>query len=108
MDLAGHTDPGRSLLCKLVEIIVTNAYFLDRCDDDILDPDTAVMRLEDIASMLYEISKEERVLFLSCLEELAAKAVAPESYSYSGKQDWVDFINSFAEDSDLGGAEVEE
>jgi antitoxin component HigA of HigAB toxin-antitoxin module len=58
--------------------------------------------------MLYEISKEERVLFLSCLEELAAEAEAPESKAYSKHPDWVEFIKSFAEDTDVGGAWIEE
>ncbi len=91
----------KSMLCVLVGVIVSEAYFLDRCDDETLDPDTAVQRLEDITVLLQRLTPEERVEFIECLEELAAEAAVPESRAYSHDHDWISFLNSFAVDFGL-------
>jgi hypothetical protein len=42
-------------------------------DDDIIDPDSAVKALEDIASTLQEATEEERRVFAEACAEEAAK-----------------------------------
>ena len=91
----------KSMLCVLVEIIVSEAFFLDHCDDETLNPDTAAKRLENIVVMLQELTPQEREEFIECLEELSAEAQVPESTAYSHSHVWIEFVNSFATDFGL-------
>jgi hypothetical protein len=54
----------------LVEIVVRHAIFLELADDEVLDPDTAVQQLEDLAFLLQKLGTDERRQFVQALKEL--------------------------------------
>lgn len=58
----------------LMNIVVETCVFFGLCDDDEVDPDVAVTQLEQIASMLGTLSREDRDRFVRHIGELAAKA----------------------------------
>jgi hypothetical protein len=56
----------------LCRAIIWSACFLEMSDDDIVDPDSAVKALEDIASTLQQATEEEKQMFAAvCAEEAA-------------------------------------
>jgi hypothetical protein len=55
---------------NLCQAIIWSACFLERSPDDIVDPDSAVKALEDIASALQAATEEEKEAFRrECSEE---------------------------------------
>jgi hypothetical protein len=61
---------GEESMKSLCRAIIWSACFLELSEDDIVDPDSAVKALEDIASALQDATKEEKAaLVLACVEE---------------------------------------
>ena len=58
----------------LMQIIVDYVLFLQLCDEDQLNLDTAVRQTEQIAYRLQKLSRPEQVEFLEYVAELAAQA----------------------------------
>jgi len=67
---------------NLCRAIIWSACFLEVSDDDIIDSDSAVKALEDIATALQEATSEEKAAFVAtCAEEAERlqKEGAPDS-----------------------------
>lgn len=57
----------------LCRAIIWNACFLELSGDDVIDPDSAVKALEDIASSLQQATDEEKAAFIdACRDEAYA------------------------------------
>jgi hypothetical protein len=55
---------------NLCRAIIWSACFLEMSEDDIVDPDSAVKALEDMATTLQEATEEEKKAFVTvCAEE---------------------------------------
>jgi hypothetical protein len=69
----------------LIKAVIASAAFLEFADDEILNPDTAVNELENLASTLQELTPEERREFLSHLDDLAQQYMTSDKdSSYAG------------------------
>jgi hypothetical protein len=66
---------------NLCRAIIWSAYFLEMSGDDIIDPDSAVKALEDIASTLQEATEEERQTFAAVCAEEAANLQKDPTYA---------------------------
>ena len=67
---------------KLCEIIILNACFLELSEDDIVDPDSAVKALEDMAYSLQRATDDEKAAFLKACESESAR-LEQENPEYS-------------------------
>lgn len=73
----------------LCRAIIWNACFLELSGDDVIDPDSAVKALEDIAAALQEATEEEKAAFIeSCSDE------AEQLRTASSQSKTADFIAS--------------
>ena len=57
---------------KLMQIVIDMVEFFANCDDDILDPDEAVQKLEGIAYVMRQLSLTETDEFVRFTQEAAA------------------------------------
>jgi hypothetical protein len=83
---------------NLCQAIIWSACFLELSPDDIIDPDSAVKALEDIASALQAATEEEKEAFRqACFEEalLLEKDAGPK---YATR---AEFIRSLPESSGI-------
>ncbi len=72
---------------NLCRAIIWSACFLEMSGDDIIDPDSAVNALEDIATALQQATEEEKQIFARvCAEE------ALELEKGSGYAQTADFV----------------
>ena len=79
---------------NLCRAIIESACFLELSPDDIVDPDSAVKTLEDIAWALQAATKEEKGAFRNaCVEE----AVRLEKETAPGHAKTAAFIRSLPE-----------
>jgi hypothetical protein len=61
---------------NLCRTIIWNACFLELSGDDVIDPDSSVRALEDMAVTLQEATVEEKAAFAAtCSEEAAAMSM---------------------------------
>lgn len=58
---------------NLCRAIFWSACFLEMSADDVVDPDSAVKALEDIASTLLQSTEEEKLMFAEACAEEAVK-----------------------------------
>ena len=81
----------------IARALVNAAAFLEFSPDDIIDPDSAVKAMEDIAGELARASDEERdVLSRVCAEERDIRARTP------GYEATADFFDNFIEHFGVG------
>jgi len=66
---------------NLCRAIIWSACFLEMSDDDIIDPDSAVKALEDIASTLQQATDEEKQTFAAVRAEEAADLEKEPGYA---------------------------
>ncbi len=66
----------------LMRVVVDVIDFLANCDDEVLDPDTAVAMLEDIGFQINRLSVEDKKIFCSYLEELANETEDKEKAAF--------------------------
>lgn len=66
---------------SLCRAIIWSACFFELSEDDVLDPDSAVKALEDIASALQEATEEEKAAFIQVCREESARLRSNPSYS---------------------------
>ncbi|MFI0998611.1 hypothetical protein ACIP10_07930 [Streptomyces galbus] len=59
------------LVPALAGLVVDAAWFLERCGDDEVDPDSAVQMLEGMSAELLRLPADQRARFLRVLTELA-------------------------------------
>lgn len=62
------TDP---LVAVLAGLVVDVVWFLDSCEDDEVDPDSAVKMMESVSWMLTRLPQDQRHRFLQVLADLA-------------------------------------
>jgi hypothetical protein len=62
------TDPPVPVLAGLVVDVV---WFLDSCEDDEVDPDSAVKMMESVSWVLGQLPQDQRERFLKVLADLA-------------------------------------
>ncbi|MCT2546796.1 hypothetical protein [Streptomyces atratus] len=68
------TDP---LVPVLAGLVVDVVWFLDSCEDDEVDPDSAVKMMESVSWVLTRLPQNQRDRFLTVLEDLAEAETAP-------------------------------
>lgn len=76
----------------LMRTIVEAVAFLSLSDDTTVDPDAAVGQLEQIASLLRELSQEDQDALTSYIQELANIAITSD-----GNQERYKFLLSLPE-----------
>ncbi|WP_214326523.1 hypothetical protein [Nonomuraea sediminis] len=59
------------LVPVLAGLVVDMAWFLDTCEDDVVDPDSAVKMMESVSWVLLRLPADQRVRFLQVLKDLA-------------------------------------
>jgi hypothetical protein len=69
------TDP---LVPVLAGLVIDVAWYLDRCDDDEVGPDTAVKMLESIGSVLEELPQDQHDRMLKALTDMVGAEQDPE------------------------------
>jgi hypothetical protein len=69
------TDP---LVPVLAGLVIDVAWYLDRCDDDEVDPDTAVKMLEGIGTLLEQLPPGQHDRMLGVLTGMAEAEPEPE------------------------------
>ncbi|KOV25888.1 hypothetical protein ADK60_22250 [Streptomyces sp. XY431] len=69
------TDP---LVPVLVGLVVDIVRFLDTCEDDEVDPDSAVKATESVSWVLRQLPHDQRERFLTALTDLAAAETDPD------------------------------
>ncbi|MGW7385048.1 hypothetical protein [Streptomyces sp. NPDC054794] len=62
------TDP---LVPVLAGLVVDVVWFLDSCEDDEVDPDSAVKMMESVSWVLTRLPQDQRDRFLTVLADLA-------------------------------------
>lgn len=86
-----------ALSTQLVKLVVDLTWFLDSCDDEVVDPDWAVKWLEHIAFMLSELPAVQRDMVVA---EVRSLAVA------GGSEAPAEWVERFAEET--GQADTED
>jgi hypothetical protein len=66
---------------SLCRALIWNACFLELSGDDILNPDSAVKALEDMAFALQEGTDVEKAAFIEACRDEAAKLASSPEYS---------------------------
>ena len=66
---------------NLCQAIIWSACFLEQSPDDIVDPDSAVKALEDVASALQAATPEEKEAFRRECSEEASRLEKDSSYA---------------------------
>ena len=66
---------------NLCQTIIWSACFLEQSGDDVVDPDSAVKALEDIASALQAATEEEKKAFRRECSEEASRLEKDPSYA---------------------------
>lgn len=59
------------LVPVLTGLVVDMAWFLDTCEDDEVDPHSAVKMMESVSWVLLQLPADQRVRFLQVLKDLA-------------------------------------
>ena len=65
---------------NLCRAIIWSACFLELSDDEVVDPDSAIKALEDIATALVEATDEEKQAFAEACSEEAADLEGKPGY----------------------------
>ncbi|MGC0318185.1 hypothetical protein [Kitasatospora acidiphila] len=68
------TDP---LVPALAGLVVDVVWFLDSCEDDEVDPDSAVKMMESVGWVLGRLPQDQRDRFLTVLADLAEAETEP-------------------------------
>ncbi|QWQ45170.1 hypothetical protein KME66_32455 [Streptomyces sp. YPW6] len=68
------TDP---LVPVLAGLVVDVVWFLDSCEDDEVDPDSAVKMTESVSWVLTRLPQDQRDRFLTVLADLAEAETEP-------------------------------
>ncbi|MEU6425077.1 hypothetical protein ABZ860_04205 [Microbispora sp. NPDC046973] len=68
------TDP---LVPVLAGLVVDVVWFLDGCEDDEVDLDSAVQMMESVSGVLQRLPQEQRDRFLKVLRDLAEAETDP-------------------------------
>ncbi|MEU9045636.1 MULTISPECIES: hypothetical protein [unclassified Kitasatospora] len=55
----------------LAGLVIDTVWFLDSCEDDEVDPDSAVKMMESVAGVLQQLPHDQRDRFLRTLTNLA-------------------------------------
>ncbi len=74
------TDP---LVPVLAGLVVDVVWFLDGCEDDEVDPDSAVKMMESVSGVLLRLPQDQRDRFLKVLRDLA------EAETDSGRREFL-------------------
>ncbi|WP_433615432.1 hypothetical protein ACQP2P_11565 [Dactylosporangium sp. CA-139114] len=61
------------LVPALTGLVVDLLWWLDSCNDDEIDPDTAVKMMESVSWVLHNLPSEQRQRFMKVLDEMAAE-----------------------------------
>ncbi|MFJ2239365.1 hypothetical protein [Streptomyces sp. NPDC087859] len=81
------TDP---LVPVLAGLVVDIVWFLDSCEDDEVDPDSAVKMMESVSWVLTRLPQDQRDRFLKVLADLAEAEQDPgrreflEAFPFAG------------------------
>jgi hypothetical protein len=87
-----------ALVYALVKIIVSQVWFLDSCDDDVLDPRIALKHSEYIFYELEQLTPASRREIIASLNELATNAEASQPREYTHNDGYIKFVREFAID----------
>lgn len=68
----------------LMRAVLETLIFLELSDEDVIDPDIAISRLELLASILRELTSPEREVFVQYAKELA---MSEEQSGYTKRQE---------------------
>ena len=79
-----------------MRVVVQAAAFFELCDDDVLDPDTAVKELESISAELQRLDPADKSALIGFTQKEAERVPDPE---YSS------FLLEFADAMGLRGGE---
>ncbi|MFE3032301.1 hypothetical protein ACFXKY_11670 [Streptomyces canus] len=85
------------LVPVLAGLVVDVVWFLDSCDDDEVDPDSAVKMMESVSWVLGRLPQDQRDGFLKVLADLAEAEQDP------GRKEFLDafpFASGLVEESD--------
>jgi len=74
---------------NLCRAIIWSACFLEMSDDKVVNPDSAVKALEDMATTLQAATKEEQAAFVSACAEEADHIVREAGPGYSKTAEFV-------------------
>jgi uncharacterized protein YgfB (UPF0149 family) len=66
---------------NLCRALIWNACFLELSDDDVIDPDSALKALEDMAAALQQATEEEKQAFVAACAEEAADLANTANYA---------------------------
>ncbi|MFF7211704.1 hypothetical protein ACFZAU_14400 [Streptomyces sp. NPDC008238] len=91
------TDP---LVPVLAGLVVDVVWFLDSCEDDEVDPDSAVKMMESVSWVLGQLPPDQRDRFLKVLADLAEAEQDP------GRREFLDafpFASGLVGDQDDSG-----
>ncbi|MET8542676.1 hypothetical protein ABZW03_18775 [Kitasatospora sp. NPDC004799] len=66
------------LVPVLVGLVVDTVRFLDGCEDDEVDPDSAVTMMESVAGVLQRLPEDQLDRFLRALTDLAESESDPQ------------------------------
>ncbi|TKK90839.1 hypothetical protein FDA94_03495 [Herbidospora galbida] len=67
-----------ALVRTLAELIVDLTWFLESCDDTVVNPDDAVKQLEWISHKLGALPTEDRLRLITIIRERAQSETEPE------------------------------
>lgn len=90
-------DAQESLCRALVESLANCIAFLELSDDDIVDPDSAITRMELVASLLGNLPAPAKDLFKKMVADLAKK----ESKAKGKSKEFVEFLQDWPESMGL-------
>ncbi|MET8407019.1 hypothetical protein ABZV34_02705 [Streptomyces sp. NPDC005195] len=85
------------LVPTLTRLLVDVVWWLDSCDDEEVNPDSAVKMMETIGWVLLQLPSDQRTRLLQVIADMAAAEQDPEAR---------DFLKSFP--YDIGMVEDEE
>jgi hypothetical protein len=74
---------------NLSRAIIWSACFLELSSDEIVDPDSAVRALEDIAATLQDATKEEKEAFIAACAEEADRVGKEAVQGYAKAADFI-------------------
>ena len=74
---------------NLCRVIIWSASFLEHSGDDIIDPDSAVKALEDMAFQIQRASDEEKTAFIETCQTEAARLEQEQTPGFSGTADYI-------------------
>ncbi|MFI6093043.1 hypothetical protein [Streptomyces sp. NPDC051218] len=66
-----------SLTRALAEALVDVLWFIEGCEDEQMDPDDAVKVLEGVATVVSQLSSDQRSEFMDLLGSMAAEETDP-------------------------------